>query len=120
MDASRWERIQTLFHQTADLPPAEQRPFLDANCGGDPELAAAVAGMLTAEARGGSLLDRDVAQVAHQVLGENRGGPSQLGSYRLGKVLGEGGMGAVYLPERDELRSAAAINIFRDAWMSPA
>src|SRR5688572_3584109 len=35
-------------------------------------------------------------------------------------MLGEGGMGVVYLAERGDLGSKAAIKIRRDAWLSPA
>src|SRR5690606_19399888 len=42
------------------------------------------------------------------------------GAYRITEVLGEGGMGVVFLAERADLGSAAAIKILRDAWLSPA
>jgi serine/threonine-protein kinase len=41
------------------------------------------------------------------------------GPYRLTRFLGEGGMGAVYLGQRDDLGSTAAIKVLRDAWVSP-
>src|SRR5207249_1771233 len=79
-------------------------------------------GLLEEDARGESLLDRDVANVAGQVL--EQGIPPALldqdfGPYRMQRMLGEGGMGVVYLAERADLGSVAAIKILRDAWLSP-
>src|SRR6266704_2435498 len=122
MDATRWERIQALFHEVADLPGLAQRAFLEVECRDDPALVADVLGLLEEDARGDSLLDRDVAHVAGQVL-EQRIPPALLdqdfGPYRMKRVLGEGGMGVVYLAERADLGSVAAIKILLDAWLSP-
>src|SRR5213080_4654677 len=122
MDAARWERIQVLFHEVADLPGPAQRAFLETECRDDPALMAEVLGLLEEDARGESLLDRDVANVAGQVL--EQGIPPALldqdfGPYRMQRMLGEGGMGVVYLAERADLGSVAAIKILRDAWLSP-
>jgi len=122
MDATRWERIQALFHEVADLPGSAQRAFLEVECRDDPALMAEVLGLLEEDARGDSLLDRNVAHVAGQVL--EQGIPPALldqdfGPYRMKQVLGEGGMGVVYLAEREDLGSVAAIKILRDAWLSP-
>jgi hypothetical protein len=68
MDTTRWQRIQTLFHQTADLPEADQRSFLKAACDGDDVLVSEVLAMLEADSKGNSLLDRDMANVAQQML----------------------------------------------------
>ena len=46
MDGARWERIQSLFHQAADLPAAAQRDFLDTACSGDRALAQEVLALL--------------------------------------------------------------------------
>jgi len=123
MDSTRWERIQSLFHDVADLPEPEQRAFLKTACGDDTGIVAEVLALVEEDARGASLLDRDVAQVAHQMLDE---APSfslplkNFGPYRIKEVLGEGGMGVVYLAERTDLGSLVAIKILRDAWLSPA
>ncbi len=123
MDSTRWERIQTLFHEVADLPEPEQRDFLKAACGGDDVLVADVLALVEEDARGASLLDRDLAHVAHDVLDEAI--PAALpfrefGPYRIKEALGEGGMGVVYLAERIDLGSLVAIKLLRDAWLSPA
>ena len=123
MDSTRWDQIQDLFHRAADLPPSQQTSFLNQACGDDRALAAEVLTLLEEDARGASILDRDMAEVAQQMFG----GPAaaspavkELGPYRILKLLGEGGMGVVYLAERDDLGNQVAIKILRDAWLSPA
>lgn len=123
MDTARWERIQALFHGAADLPEGEQRAHVEREAGGDVALVEDVLNLLAEDLRGSSMLDRDVAHVAQQMLGAESSHvlPSgQFGPYRIDSVLGEGGMGVVYLATRDDLGSVAAIKILRDAWLSPA
>ena len=123
MDSTRWERIQNLFHEVADLPEPEQRVFLKAACGDDDVLVADVLALVEEDARGGSFLDRDLAEVAQQVLEEATSSAlpfKEFGPYRIKKALGEGGMGVVYLAERVDLGSLVAIKLLRDAWLSPA
>jgi tetratricopeptide (TPR) repeat protein/predicted Ser/Thr protein kinase len=119
MDGARWTRVQKLFGDAVDLPRSEQQAFLERECGGDQALLTEVLAMIGEDARGDSLLDRDVSHVANQFLGE---APSfkQAGPYRIVRMLGEGGMGVVYLAERDDLGNLVAIKILRDAWLSPA
>lgn len=122
MDAAHWERIQALFHQAVDLPVEQQRALLEDECA-DAGLRAEVAAFLEDDARGVPLLDRGIDYVADGVLGDAAGPliPSQdFGRYRIKSVLGEGGMGVVYLAERVDLQSLVAIKILRDAWLSPA
>jgi eukaryotic-like serine/threonine-protein kinase len=120
MDAARWERIQSLFHQALELPEAERLALLVARCGGDAELLAEVLALLEEDARGGSVLERDLASVAHEVLDGSVPLLRRVGSYRVLRVLGQGGMGVVYLGEREDPHSLVAIKVLRDASLSPA
>ena len=70
MDRARWERIQGVFLEAADLPPAAQRDFVNGACSGDEDLIAAVLALFEEDARCTSILDHGVADVAQQVLAD--------------------------------------------------
>jgi eukaryotic-like serine/threonine-protein kinase len=124
MDSARWNLIQAVFHEAADLPRSEHRAYLRVACKGDEALLAEVEALLHEDATGESLLDRDVAHVAHEILSDDasRQQPpfQNFGPYKIIRLLGEGGMGVVYLAEREDLGSQVAIKLLRDAWLSPA
>src|SRR5262249_30987356 len=123
------DRVEALFHQAADLPPPEQRALLDAACGGDSDLRAAVERLLADDARLGagdgaetflkSPLVRpprpptgSAAPAAGPVL------PPRIGRYRILRLLGEGGMGSVYEAEQDNPRRTVALKVIRPGLVS--
>jgi eukaryotic-like serine/threonine-protein kinase len=121
MDSARWQRIQNIFHGAADLPRSEQPAFLKNACGADAELIAEVRAMLEEDGNRQSLLDASIADVARKTLVIPESVISkEFGPYRIVRLLGEGGMGVVYLGERKDLQAQVAIKVLRDAWLSPA
>ena len=120
MDPARWDRVQALFHGAVDLKEPERSGFLKDACGEDRSMLADVIGMLEEDGRA-SLLDRDVTEVAGDIFGDALSASfKEFSPYRIKNVLGEGGMGVVYLAERKDLGNLVAIKILRDAWFSPA
>ncbi len=122
MTPERWDRIQDLFHQAAERPEAGREAFLRAACSDDPSLVPDIVALLAADARDSTPVDRPVAAVAQELLGPSSTDVTahRFGPYRIAGILGEGGMGVVYLGVRDDLDTKVAIKILRDAWLSPA
>ncbi|HEY7339191.1 MAG TPA: serine/threonine-protein kinase [Bryobacteraceae bacterium] len=103
-----------------ELPKARQQEYLRTACP-DADLVAEVLAMLEEDEPDDSLLD-GMARAAREIFAQPPpvlAMPGQFGPYRLGKLLGEGGMGVVYLATRDDIGSQAAIKILREAWLSP-
>ena len=119
MDSKQWDRIQRLFHEALEMPEESRRDFVRSACAEAPEIETEVLALLAEDHSGGSLLDQGVGQVADAMLGGPTTIPREIGPYRVTRKLGEGGMGVVYLAEREDLHRPAAIKFLRDARLSP-
>lgn len=109
----RWDRIQARFHQILEAAPASRAELLAGLEAEDPGLAAEVRSLLEAEAHGplGSRLDTGADELVAEYVGP----------YRLVRRLGEGGMGTVYLAEREEagFRQRVALKLLRAGFLDP-
>jgi serine/threonine-protein kinase len=118
-DRERWTRIQALFHRALELPGEERRGFLERECADTPEFVDEVLELVAEDVRADSVLDREVGAVADAVLDGSVPPIRVVGPYRIRRILGRGGMGVVYLGEREDLGAQAAIKVLRDASLSP-
>jgi serine/threonine-protein kinase len=100
--AERWKRIEALFQEVADLDPASRAAFLDRACEADAEMRREVDSLLAASGNTLAGLRGSVAAAAGEMLSAQGQTRDRIGAYRLIRVLGEGGMGAVYLGARDD------------------
>ncbi|NBC16418.1 MAG: tetratricopeptide repeat protein [Bacteroidetes bacterium] len=114
MDSDRWRRIGTLFDQAVALPPDARRAFLDDACADDPALRDEVLALLEADADPHPALNDPPDDALPTVANGQRIGP-----YRILRPLGEGGMGTVYLAEREDVGAPVAIKLVRTAARTP-
>ena len=95
-----WARIQELFDQALDLPAADRRAFLDAQSQ-DPAVVKEVLELLAYDSRGLTHVNAAVGAAAREITGPAAlPDGAAIGPWRVRRVLGQGGMGAVYEVER--------------------
>ena len=100
MTPERLELIEELFHRALALDEAKRDGFLARACGGDDDLRRKVESLLKSHDLGGSFIERPAADVATELLVGGRTdleAGRRVGHYEIKRLLGEGGMGRVYL-----------------------
>ena len=118
MTPDRWRTASDLFEQALEIPAAERAAWLDERCGSDGELKNEVSSLLSshAQVQSGFLEQQVKGAVVALFEGSAPGGKERrIGPYRLIRELGRGGMGTVYLAERDDehYQSSVAIKLIR-------
>jgi serine/threonine protein kinase len=121
----RWARVKRLFQESQQQPDAQRIAWLKDQCIGDDDSLRDVLHLLNAQrAAPGILADGAAALVgilrSDEPFVDHLG--QRVGAYRILRLLGEGGMGRVYLAEREdgEFVQRVALKLIRADFMSDA
>lgn len=115
-DADRWRRARPVLDAALDAPPGERAALVDRTCGDDQDLRDLVHRLLAAAGDDDGFLGGLQARhldLLHDPVPDAAG--TRVGAFRLERLIGTGGMGAVYLAERvdGEFSQQVAVKLMR-------
>jgi serine/threonine-protein kinase len=102
---ARWSRIKQMFRDAQALPEGERDAWLATQCADDDGLLAEVRALLATRPGPSDILDDGAIGVLQRLRGDGPAGAlvgQRIGVYRLLRLVGEGGMGSVFLAERED------------------
>ncbi|MFY9560008.1 MAG: protein kinase [Terriglobales bacterium] len=105
--SGRWQKIKDLFGEALELDAEKRKAFLDQACDGDPSLRREVDSLLAASEPATKSDGQGTTSEQDRMIGR------RLGAYEILKLIGSGGMAAVYLAIRadDQYRKRVAIKL---------
>jgi serine/threonine-protein kinase len=112
LSAERWATIEAVFSEVLEAPTAERAALLDRRCAGDEALRRAVESLLLEHEGDPAFLDAPPLWPAPP---KREGIPERIGPCRVLRLLGRGGMGQVWLAEREApgFRQLVAVKVMR-------
>jgi serine/threonine protein kinase/WD40 repeat protein len=116
MTPDRWPEIERIYHAALNQDPVTRGAFLDDACAEDDMLRREVASLLAYDAASAGFLERTALQETAERISAERARSSTplIAGYTILDLLGEGGMGAVYLAQQDApLRRRVAVKVVK-------
>lgn len=124
LSPERWARIQSLFDGVTAQPAAKREAWLSEHCGDDFALRTYIASLLDAGSGVDATVEQTIAGAAREAFGDpdaDQFAGETIGPYRIERLLGEGGMGMVYLASRadEQFDQQVAIKLGRHRLVDP-
>ena len=124
MTPERWQEIERLYHLAREQRPEGREAFLKEACAGDESLYREVDSLLASRSKADDFIEAPAMEIAAKAVAENRiefnarlVGQTLL-HYRFIQMLGQGGMGDVFLAEDTNLKRKVAVKVLPDSFSS--
>jgi serine/threonine protein kinase len=123
MQPERWKTIEEIFHAALNCSPEERGAYLDSVCGNDPELRREIESLLSETSQPASFIEPPLTNYAETVLELAQPTASsltgrQLNHYRIGPLVGSGGMAEVYRARDTRLHRDVAMKVLHSPYVS--
>jgi serine/threonine protein kinase/tetratricopeptide (TPR) repeat protein len=122
MDTDWWTEVETIFHNASNLSGADREAYLGRACGSGAlrqEVDTLLAEFDRAEGfLSHSLRSAALTLAASRFASEHLQPGNQVAYYTIKKLIGQGGMGSVYLAEDDRLGRLVALKILPGSYAS--
>ena len=119
MNAKDWQQVKDIFAEVLEQSNGSRLSFLREKCGADEKLFLEIKSLLDANAETEPLIEKNALQLASQLNGKSYDF-TKFGRYTVLREIGRGGMGAVFLAERNdgEYEQKAALKIIRQSFVN--
>lgn len=114
MTPERWRQVEALFHSSLEREPGERAAYVAAECAGDEALRREVESLIAAHEQEGSFIDSPAFVITPEPTQEDQAESlvgQKVGRYEILSLLGNGGMGEVYLARDARLGRRIALKL---------
>src|SRR5262245_13401834 len=117
MQPERWKTVEQIFHAALERAPEERSDFLNSACLGDPELRSEVESLLDETARTTNIIETSVIRQGLEFTAPKSLTGRELNHYRIGPLVGQGGMAEVYRARDTRLNRDVAIKVLHREYL---